>query len=354
MGCSLPFWLINHKSALFKRLCASPVIIGLTACYSFALYRRKTVTALKQTPPILDPHYRLPRVLNHYTSIASLLAILNSGHIWATHCQYLNDESEIKNFRNFLGQLLRLANEQSADFKRRHAPLLSSLLNEVQNDTNVYIASFSSIGDDLTQWRAYCPSGAGVSIGFDSRALEVEYISGTSKDDFIEVNAFLEKVRYMSAGWAKGFFRNLDRMGENSDQAADPLRGLIGVSKREAHARLLSAWLATAAPLYKDASFRTRVAYCPNRPPPCPTAHAIPAGKIHTDSLCRSSAKSWNCWQITGALYHAPRHRWTHPQYEYRPCSNSLTVRQHRPSRSKGGTVADSLPTLVRWWALVE
>jgi hypothetical protein len=213
------------------------------------------VTALKQTPPILDPHYRLPRVLNHYTSIASLLAILNSGHIWATHCQYLNDESEIKNFRNFLGQLLRLANEQSADFKRRHAPLLSSLLNEVQNDTNVYIASFSSIGDDLTQWRAYCPSGAGVSIGFDSRALEVEYISGTSKDDFIEVNAFLEKVRYMSAGWAKGFFRNLDRMGENSDQAADPLRGLIGVSKREAHARLLSAWLATAAPLYKDASF---------------------------------------------------------------------------------------------------
>ena len=213
------------------------------------------MTALKQSPPILNPHYPRPRLLYHYTSIASLLAILNSGHIWATHYQYLNDESEIKNFRTFLGQFLRSAIERSADFRRRFAPLLSSLLYEVQKDRNVYIASFSSIGDDLTQWRAYCPSGSGVSIGFDSRALDVKYISSASKDDFIEVNAILEKVRYMNAGWTKGFFRNLDRMRENSEQAAAPLRRLMGVSKRQAHVMLLSTWLATAAPLYKDASF---------------------------------------------------------------------------------------------------
>jgi hypothetical protein len=91
--------------------------------------------------------------------------------------------------------------------KRRIAPLLSGLLNEIHNDMSVYIASFSSVGDDLAQWRAYAPGGSGVSIGFDSRALDVRYTSGPTKDKFVEVIAFLEKVRYMGPGWGKGFFR---------------------------------------------------------------------------------------------------------------------------------------------------
>jgi len=212
------------------------------------------VTALKQTPPVLVPHYRRPRVLYHYTSIEALLAILKSGHIWATHYQYLNDESEIKSFQNFLGQILRVGIERSADFRRRFAPFLKSLFYAVQNDGKVYIASFSSIGDDLTQWRAYCPGGSGVSIGFDSRSLEVKYISSASKNEFIEVNAILEKVRYMGSGWEKGGFRNLERMRENSEQAAAHL-GKLGVSKRKAHIMLLSTWLVGVAPLFKDASF---------------------------------------------------------------------------------------------------
>jgi hypothetical protein len=44
-------------------------------------------------------------------------------------------------------------------------------------------------------------------------------------------------------------------MHENCEKSAAPFQRLIGGSKRGAQATLLSAWLATAAPLYKSASF---------------------------------------------------------------------------------------------------
>jgi len=34
-----------------------------------------------------------------------------------------------------------------------------------------FICSFSQKGDQLSQWRAYCPSGNGISIGFNSIVL---------------------------------------------------------------------------------------------------------------------------------------------------------------------------------------
>ena len=38
----------------------------------------------------------------------------------------------------------------------------------------MFVASFSEERDSLSQWRAYCPSGAGYSIGFDARNLWAE------------------------------------------------------------------------------------------------------------------------------------------------------------------------------------
>jgi hypothetical protein len=188
--------------------------------------------------------------------LASLLAIINSGHIWATHYKYLNDESELRNFRGFLGQMAHVFREKaSGEFKRRNQPFLLSLLSEFQNDSNVYIASFSSVGDDLTQWRAYSPSSSGVSIGFDSRALTVRYVTGPTTPNLREVSAVLEKVRYMDERWTNDFFKNLDRMREAADKGAAPFRRLTGFSTKEAKFRILSAWLATAAPLYKHPSF---------------------------------------------------------------------------------------------------
>jgi hypothetical protein len=40
-----------------------------------------------------------------------------------------------------------------------------------------FVASFSEEGDDLSQWRSYCPGEAGFSIGFSSCALRSQWIS---------------------------------------------------------------------------------------------------------------------------------------------------------------------------------
>jgi hypothetical protein len=38
-------------------------------------------------------------------------------------------------------------------------------------DIGIYIFSLSARENMLSQWRGYCPDGAGFSIGFDSRKL---------------------------------------------------------------------------------------------------------------------------------------------------------------------------------------
>jgi hypothetical protein len=41
----------------------------------------------------------------------------------------------------------------------------------VESQSDVFVASFSSNGDSLPQWRGYCSIGSGVSIGFRSSSL---------------------------------------------------------------------------------------------------------------------------------------------------------------------------------------
>jgi len=106
--------------------------------------------------------------LYHYTTAEGLIGIIKQQNIRATNIFYLNDWEEyvtgIKLAQNYLEQL-RDETSTEIDIQR-----FNWLIKEIKDtgplrSLEVYISSFSKNGDELSQWRAYCPKG-GYAIGF--------------------------------------------------------------------------------------------------------------------------------------------------------------------------------------------
>jgi hypothetical protein len=108
--------------------------------------------------------------LYHYTSQAGLLGILKSRGVWATDTRFLNDATEIV---HTLSVARGMANKMFMDDEYRAAfgSLLGKALYEIENRA-VFVTSLSEKPDLLSQWRGYCPGGAGVCVGFDKDGIE--------------------------------------------------------------------------------------------------------------------------------------------------------------------------------------
>jgi hypothetical protein len=121
----------------------------------------ETETMELETREIL--HYG--NTLYHYTTAEGLKGILESGSIWATNSNYLNDSTE-----------LLYGNRKTLEFlttKRLESdsPLLASFLDSalkaLKEDVpmgETYLACFCRHGDLLSQWRGYGARGLGYSI----------------------------------------------------------------------------------------------------------------------------------------------------------------------------------------------
>ena len=118
---------------------------------------------------ILDT--KVPNVLYHYTSAAGLLGILESGKIWTTKIQYLNDNSELQLAYDYIRKEIR--RQQRGSSQNRTKQELDKMIVALDDSatTNVSVASFTEVGDQLSQWRGYCEIGKGYSIGFDGAKL---------------------------------------------------------------------------------------------------------------------------------------------------------------------------------------
>lgn len=108
-------------------------------------------------------------MLYHYTSLNGFIGVLQNSSIWATHTSYQNDSSEffhgLDHAKHFAGSIFMEDDYLSAfGWEVRHA------MEQVRPD-NLFIASFSEKPDLLSQWRGYCPPGAGLCLGFDIDAL---------------------------------------------------------------------------------------------------------------------------------------------------------------------------------------
>ncbi len=174
-----------------------------------------------------DPHDGLflrldgdpPELLFHYTTAAGLKGILESGTIWATDAEFLNDALELRFGRDTLREQLLDLSERLAESSAVGSPeearaetLASaagqlepgSSIHDSQRSHSVYVACLCEDGDLLSQWRGY-GAGGGYAIGFDAGRLR-EFLDARNDSQLQEMlsgqlvgecaYAHLGRVRY--------------------------------------------------------------------------------------------------------------------------------------------------------------
>jgi hypothetical protein len=124
-------------------------------------------TIVEKMPSLLSDKKR-PDTLYHYTSQHGLLGIAEKRKLRATDIRYLNDSQELELAlvlaKQYMGKEQNSGEQKRARFAEKVLTALEMLDAE---KFRVYVASFSSQGDQLSQWRGYCPTGAGFSLGFN-------------------------------------------------------------------------------------------------------------------------------------------------------------------------------------------
>ncbi|CAM3821563.1 DUF2971 domain-containing protein [Nocardioides zeicaulis] len=202
-------------------------------------------------PHATGTELQVPKLLYHYTSARGLLGMLGHGELWATHCAFLNDSQEYLFVFDLAAQALgvrdprRLGTHRKLDSLRKHSPIYEQIAAAIdarlnKGAPNIFAASFTPHGNDLSLWRGYTRPGDAYSIAFDTATLtEKAHQDGWS----------LAPVTYGTdvADWVNGLIDSLvRRAGANKDSADDQAQ------------LLASRWidhLTKHAPLMKHGSF---------------------------------------------------------------------------------------------------
>jgi len=193
-----------------------------------------------------------PPVFYHYTSMDGLLGIARSGAIRATHVRYLNDTTEATWMWSIVHQQLIRMRDSAKDDKAHDqlTALVKSL--ESRNKLNQFVSSFSENGDDLSQWRAYCPGAVGYSIGFDSTALRTQWVLDPSGGDASFVGGTLCKIRYISEDTADAIKDLWGRLLEATPSIRKELENQgFSLPERE----VIVLWMSVVGPSFKHAGF---------------------------------------------------------------------------------------------------
>jgi hypothetical protein len=121
---------------------------------------------------VLDPLPETP--LYHYTSLEGLLGISDSKSLRAAHIAHLNDSGELTLAIELLEDVVkeRLGSLDLSPQDRKCLGQLSEWLgHRFLSGHLLFTCSFTEAGNLLSQWRAYCPPSAGVSLGFNAHEL---------------------------------------------------------------------------------------------------------------------------------------------------------------------------------------
>jgi hypothetical protein len=164
----------------------------------------------------------LPEVVYHYTGIAAMMGIVESGSIWATSICYLNDVTEEE---HFLGMLRRLLPDflSRNNVTQAHKNALDILNDDspLPFEARPFVASFSKHGDSLPQWRSYCANGNGVAIGFRVDCLKRAAIKDVPNEVIFPNPSFLQ-VKYLDAGMVESADETFENLLKAVDQLSNP------------------------------------------------------------------------------------------------------------------------------------
>ncbi|MGH2510532.1 MAG: DUF2971 domain-containing protein [Ktedonobacteraceae bacterium] len=109
-----------------------------------------------------------PETIFHYTTADALYSIIRHKQLWATEALCMNDPTEGIHAGRLIAERLR---HRTRDVPSQLVRLFSDEeLSEVLNN-QVFLVSFCTAGDLLSQWRAYGLDGRGYAIGFKPEAL---------------------------------------------------------------------------------------------------------------------------------------------------------------------------------------
>ena len=160
---------------------------------------------------LLDLHDMIdPPIVYHYTSTDTLLKIATAEKgnesIWATNIRFLNDVKERDHCREMIAH--RLEHMTTTRWLELGYDFPSALSKIDQSHWHVpYVTSFSTDPDSLPQWRAYCPNGNGVSIGFKSASLRSAVLTRDLLfGKFPPATATLAPVQYLGQRFRPGRF----------------------------------------------------------------------------------------------------------------------------------------------------
>ncbi|KRF67262.1 hypothetical protein ASG99_16730 [Bacillus sp. Soil768D1] len=129
------------------------------------------------------------KMIYHYTDLNGLLGILGTNGFWATNYSFLNDKKEIIHGIEICEEIIKELELTVSSGTGKY--YLSSLKEKLKsNDQDIFIVSFCSDSDLLSQWRGYSQGQQGVAIGFDF--LEIHNYSTPKDNNYF----FIDKVIY--------------------------------------------------------------------------------------------------------------------------------------------------------------
>jgi Protein of unknown function (DUF2971) len=112
----------------------------------------------------------------HYTDTQAFKGVIENAALWATDFRYLNDSGElIYTWAAFVERLEKLVKNPGGHAQAYAAQLEAlTLLNArdlMQFDDAMFVACFTELPDEITQWSGYGDKGRGVALGFDSERI---------------------------------------------------------------------------------------------------------------------------------------------------------------------------------------
>lgn len=113
-----------------------------------------------------------PKLVYHYTDPGGLFGIVKKKVLWASDVWFMNDAQEALYGLDAVERAvepLDSPTDAGTDVRQRALDRLQAIRKQEESLLS-YIACLSSVGDDLSQWRAY-GRPRGFSIGFDTAKL---------------------------------------------------------------------------------------------------------------------------------------------------------------------------------------
>jgi len=153
----------------------------------------------------------------HYTNAQGLQGILTDKAFWGTDANYLNDYKEIQLGIDYARYWFDKNKEQiTSKYGKKTSNSLDINMNPQpgqQSGQRMFVCSFSTEKDSLSQWRAYC-SGSGYAIGIHEEYLKQKANQlGLTLQECIYDHDFENNpvASYLDGRHTSNYFENLDQ-----------------------------------------------------------------------------------------------------------------------------------------------